>query len=123
MDRISEGFNLHETIQAIGQALQAVICHMLFDAALHGLAMAAIFALLGFILFKWKIRFGKPFIAVGKRLGLACGILLIPGLISLAIAGHLPNAGLFNINSLGFICFWSLVCVHLSAEEMNFQWF
>lgn len=123
MDRISEGFNLHETIQAIGQAFQAVICHVFFDAALHGLAIAAIFAVLGVILLKGRPKIGKPFIAVSKRLAIFCAVLIVPGLISLAVQGHLPSTGVFAINSLGFIIFWSLICVHLSAEEMNFQWF
>jgi hypothetical protein len=123
MDRISEGFNLHQTIEAIGQAFQAVVCHVFFDAALHGLAIAAIFALLGVILLKSKPKIGKPFISVGKRLSILCAVLLVPGLISLALQGQLPSTGVFSINSMGFICFWSLICVHLSAEEMNFQWF
>lgn len=123
MDRLSDGFNLHQTIESIGQAFQAVICHVFFDAALHGLGIAIIFAILGVALLKGKPKIGKPFIAVAKRLAIFCAVLLVPGLISLALQGHLPSTGVFSINSLGFIVFWSLICVHLSAEEMNFQWF
>ncbi len=123
MDAISEGFNLHQTLAMIGQAFQAVVCNVFFDAALHGLAIAVLFAVIGFILLKRKPKIGKPFISVGKRLSIFCGILMVPGLISLIMAGHLPSTGVFSINSLGFIVFWSLICVHLSAEEMNYQWF
>jgi hypothetical protein len=123
MDRISEGFSLHETIQMIGQGLQGVICHVFFDAALHGLAIAVLFAIIGVALLKSRPKIGKPFIAVGKRLSIFCAVLMVPGLISLAVAGHLPSTGVFEVNHLGFIIFWSLICVHLSAEEMNHQWF
>ncbi len=123
MEGISEGFNLQQTIQMIGQAFQAVVCHVFFDAALHGLVISLIFATIGFVLLKRKQKLGKPFISVGKRLALFCAVLMLPGVIALIMAGHLPSTGVFSINSLGFIVFWSLICVHLSAEEMNYQWF
>jgi hypothetical protein len=61
--------------------------------------------------------------SVGKRLSIFCALLMLPGIFSLIFAGGLPSTGVFSINSLGFIVFWSLICVHLSAEEMNYQWF
>jgi hypothetical protein len=119
----SETFNLHETLLTIGQAFQAVVCHVLFDAALHGLAMSALFAVIGFIAWKRKQKFGQPFIKVGRRLSIFCVLLMIPGILCLIFSGGLPSTGVFSINSMGFIAFWSLICVHLSAEEMNYQWF
>jgi NADH:ubiquinone oxidoreductase subunit 4 (subunit M) len=119
----SETFNLHETVQMVSQAFTAVVCHVLFDAALHGLVMAMMFAAIGFILFKRKHKLGRPFMSVGKRLSIFCALLMVPGICSLIFTGGLPSTGVFSINSLGFIVFWSLICVHLSAEEMNYQWF
>ena len=107
----------------IGQGFAAVVCHVLFDAALHGLAIAMVFLAMGFVFLKRKHRLGRPFMSVGKRLSIFCGLLMLPGLGSLILTGGLPSTGVFSINSLGFIVFWSLICVHLSAEEMNYQWF
>ena len=119
----SESFNLHQTVAAAGQAFQAVVCHIFFDAGLHGLAMALVLGLVGVVLYKRKHRLGLPFMAVCRRLSIFCGVLIVPGLITLISAGHLPSTGVLSINSLGLVVFWSLICVHLSAEEMNYQWF
>ena len=116
---MSEKFDLHATLQAIGQALIAVICHMVFDFALHGLFMAGLLAVTGAILLKKRHRFGRPLLTVARRAALFCAVLCLPGAFCLAVYGSLPNAGVFNVNSLGFICAWSLICLHLSAEEIN----
>ena len=123
MDAAGGAFNLHGTILAIAHAFYAIFCHVFFDAALHGLGIAVVFALFGFVLFKRSQRFGKPLMSVARRLSIFCLVLLLPGALSLLFAGHLPSTGVFSINSMGFIGFWSLICVHLSAEEMNHQWF
>jgi len=117
---MDDSFNLHQTIIAVQQAIFAVICHMLFDAALHGLVMALTLGLIGFILNKRQNRFGKPLMNVCRRLSLFCLLLAAPGALTLLLQGHLPPAGLYNVNSIGFVIFWSLICLHLSAEEMNY---
>jgi hypothetical protein len=116
-------FNLRETVTTVFGAMYAVICNILFWAAVHGLAIAVCFGVIGFILFKRKNAVGRPFMAVCRRLCLACGILAIPGVIALVTQHALPPAGVANVNSMAFIVFWSLICVHLSAEEMNHRWF
>jgi len=118
-----EPFNLDQTLISFGQALRAVVCHVWFDAALHGLLMALLLGLAGFVLYKRRTRFGKPLMAVCRRLSLFCLVLMLPGGLALATSGQLPPTGVFHISSLGFLAFWSLICLHLSAEEMNFQWF
>jgi hypothetical protein len=50
-------------------------------------------------------------------------LLAFPGCISLIASHGLPPAGVANVNSIAFVIFWSLICVHLSAEEMNYRWF
>jgi hypothetical protein len=123
MDRLAENFDLHATIASISQALKAVFCHMVFDAALHGLAMSILVAILGFLLFRQGKRFGKPLLSAAKRLAIICGVLSVPGVIALVTSGKLPEAGVFNFNSVGFIVFWTLLCLHFSAEEINYQFF
>ena len=46
----NDHFNLDQTLHSMGQAVQAVAGHILFDAALHGLVVALIIALVGAIL-------------------------------------------------------------------------
>lgn len=123
MEGASETFNLEATINAIGQALQAVVCHVFFDAALHGLAMAALVGLIGFVLYKNGKRPGKPLLNVCRKLSVFCFFVMLPGLFCLATMGKLPPVGVYNVNSIGFICFWALVCVHISAEEMEYWFF
>jgi hypothetical protein len=118
-----ESFNLHQTINAIFQAFYGVCCNVFFWAALHGVAMSLVLGLAGFILFKRKIPQGQPLMVVSRRLCLLCTVVMIPGLVSLATMHALPPAGVANINSFAFIGFWGLICVHLSAEEMNYRWF
>jgi len=117
MESGSENFNLHATMQAIGSAVVAVVGHMLFKFAIHGLIMAIVLMLVGFILEKRKHRFGRPLVLVTGRIFLFCGILCLPGAYFLVKDGHLPDAGVFNINSYGFISLWSLIFLHLTAEE------
>lgn len=119
MDNVSDKFDLHATLEAVGQAAIAVVCHMLFDFAVHGLFMALILAVAGFSLRESSHRFGVPLLAVSRRIAIFCAVLALPGTLCLAIYGHLPPAGVFNFNSIGFISLWSLICVHLSAEEIN----
>lgn len=119
----SERFDLDATLAAIGQALQAIICHAVFDAALHGIAVALVVGACGFFLVKRQKRFGRPLMAAARKLMIFCTFLLIPGFASLLLAGHLPPVGVFQVSSLGFIVFWCVISLHLSAEEMNFQWF
>ncbi len=118
-----EHFNLDATLALVGQAFAALICHIGFDAAYHGLIFAALIGVSGIIMGARGLRFGKPLVAVCKKLSLFCVLLITPGLLCLAITGQLPSTGTFQISSAGFIAFWSLICLHLSAEEMNYQWF
>jgi hypothetical protein len=43
----------------------------------------------------------------------------MPGGLSLIIKHRLPDAGVFSFNSIGLLGFWSLICTHLVAEEIN----
>lgn len=119
----ADGFNLDQTMQMIGQAFYGVTCHIWFDAALHGLAIAVLIGLTGLVLKTRNHRYGRPLMAVCWKLGLFCLLLVMPGALALLISGTLPPTGAFKISSLGFIVFWSWISLHLSAEEMNFQWF
>ena len=120
---VESTFNLHETVNMVLGAMYAVVCNIVFMAAVHGLAIAVFFGLLGFILFKRKVPVGRPFMLVCRRLCIVCGILALPGVACLIATHSLPPAGVANVNSIAFIVFWSLICVHLSAEEMNHRWF
>lgn len=119
---MEQTFNLHATVVAIQQALFAVICHMLFDFAMHGFVLAISLGLLGFFMNLRGNRYGKPLMNVCRRLSIFCLALSSPGWITLLVQHHLPPTGVYNVNSIGFIIFWSMVCVHGVAEEMNY-WF
>jgi hypothetical protein len=118
MDNISANFDLHATIQAVQQAIVAVTCHMLFSFALHGLFLAFVVAALGFLLAIGKHRFAPSLIKVAQRTSIFCLLLALPGIASLIFFGKLPDAGVFNFNSVGLICLWSLIYLHLSAAEI-----
>ena len=118
-----ERFDLDACLSSLKEGLTAVVCHVGFDAALHGLAFALVIGLCGLIMRGRGKRSGKPLIAVCLKLSAFCLLLMLPGLAALAVQGALPSTGTFQISSLGFIVFWTLICLHLSAEEMNFQWF
>ncbi len=112
-------FNLHQTLEMIGRATQAIVCHMLFDFALHGIILCAFLWLVSIYLAQKKYLYTKSIRRVTKRIFIFCLLLTIPGWVSLVIAHRLPDAGLFNFNSVGLLGFWSLICVHLVFEEMN----
>jgi hypothetical protein len=117
---MEDSFNLHQTVIAVKQAIFAVVCHMTFDFAIHGLVLALVLGAAGFLLNTRGNRYGKPLMNVGKRVSLVCAALALPGVITFAIMHSLPPTGVYNINSIGFIVFWSMVCVHQCGEEMNY---
>jgi hypothetical protein len=119
MESTNENFNLHATLASVANAMVAVVCHMLFMWALHGLALSVLVALIGFILYKREHRFGIAMLTVAKRTAIFCACVCLPGALYLAMHGRLPDAGVFNFNSFGFIGFWSLIYLHLCAEEIN----
>ncbi|PWT95324.1 MAG: hypothetical protein C5B53_11565 [Candidatus Melainabacteria bacterium] len=119
MDHVGAKFDLSATLAAIGQAVMAVICHMVFMFAVHGLFMAALLALAGAFFLVKQHHFGPPLLRVARRLAIVCAVLALPGVLCIVFWGGLPSAGVFNVNSLGFICAWSLICLHFSAEEIN----
>lgn len=129
MDDNLSKFDFQATLSAVGNAFYAVVCHIIFDFALHGMAIAAILALVASSLSSRKHRFVRPFFSLARRISMVCGALMIPGLIAIAITGHLPDTGVYSlgfskgISSLGFIVFWSMVTIYLSAEELNHEWF
>jgi hypothetical protein len=112
-------FNLHQTIDTITTAFEAVICHMLFDFAVHGFVMAFILALIAAFLSSRKSLYAMCIFRVVKRISIFSLLVSVPGLLSLIINRHLPNAGVFNFNSIGLLSFWSLISVHLVFEEIN----
>lgn len=119
MGSVSDKFDLHATLQAIGQAATAVVCHMLFEFAMYGLLMAVLLAIAGAFYLSKQHRFGRPLITVSRRVATTCLILSLPGAWTLVFYGSLPSAGVFNVSSIGFICAWSLIFLHLSAEEIE----
>ena len=100
METGTETFNLHKTIEAIGQAMQAILCHMLFDFALHGLLMAIVLVTLSIYLLKRKHAYAVSVRRVAKRITIFCLLLAIPGGLSLVLRHSLPAAGVFNFNSI-----------------------
>jgi hypothetical protein len=116
-------FDFHATVSAVGHALIAVICRMLFDFAMVGLGIAAIVAICAFVLGQRKHRFEKPLYAVSKRLSLVCTAISIPGWVHFAIAGHFPESGVYSWFILGDVVLWSMVTIYLCAEEMNHSWY
>jgi len=86
----------------------------------HGLIMCATVGLVGFFLKNRGNRYGKPLMNVSRRVSLACIILALPGVITLLVQHHLPPTGVYNVNSIGFFIFWSMLFVHQSGEEMNY---
>jgi len=123
MPPAAETFNLAETMQAVSQAFGVLVCHIGFDFGLHGLIIGLIFGLLGLYFLRRGHRFGRPMLALCRKMSLICLILMVPGGIALASSGHLPSTGNVCISSLGFLVFWSLISLHLLMEEMNYQWF
>ena len=116
-------FDVHATVNAVGHALVAVVCRMLFDFAMVGLGIAAIVAICAFVLGQRKHRFEKPLFAVAKRLSIVCGVISIPGWIHFAVTGHFPESGVYSWFILGDVVLWSMVTIYLCAEEMNHAWY
>lgn len=114
---------MNATVDAVLNAFRIIACSVFFQAAVHGLILALAIGVVGVIFVRQNRPTGKPLIAVFKKLALFCGVLAIPGLISLITSGGLPVPGEMQINSFGLFVFWSLVIAHLCMEEMNFEWF
>jgi len=112
-------FNLHQTLGMIGTAIEAVVCHMLFDFALHGIILAALLIFISFCLSARKYAYAGCVGRVAKRMVIFCLVLALPGVLSLIINHQLPPAGVFSFNSIGLLCVWSLISVHLVFEEIN----
>lgn len=123
MEGQAEKFDFHQTVGEVWQAASAVIGHCLFDAAKNGFVLAFIIACVALFLSRTKHRFTKPLFAVARRLSLVCAVVAVPGVLYLLFTGKLPNSGNYNVTDLGYIVWWSMVSVHMCAEEMNFQWF
>lgn len=123
MNSSTGDFNMQETVQAVLNALGGVFCHVCFDAALHGLFVAAMVALLGLLVKTRKQHLSKPMLLAAAKLAIACAIFAIPGTVCLLATGGLPSTGYFSVNSLGLVGFWSLVSVWLCGEQINHQWF
>lgn len=122
MEKAFDNFSLKDTMHSIFEAAYGVSCHILFDGACHGLIVALILLAAGFLLAKSKHRLSSPFLAVGRKLGICCTIVAIPGAITLLTKGGLPPCGYYNINSIGYFSLWSLICAHMVGEEINYQW-
>lgn len=123
MERLSDNFSYSETVHAVQEAAVNIFCRIIFDWAVHGLAVALFLLVFGLILLARKNKLSKPFFGIAKKLGIFCAIVAAPGLITLATTGSLPPVGVYNVNSLGFLCLWSLICAHALGEETNYQWF
>lgn len=120
---MDDKFNFQATLASVNQAVLSVVCHIVFDFAMHGFMIAAILATCAVVLAQRKHRFSRPLFSVSRRMAIFCGIISIPGLISLCITGALPATGVYTGASLGFIVFWSMVTIYMCGEEMNYQWF
>lgn len=116
-------FDFHATVEAVGHALLAVICHILFDFAMVGIGVACVLAVCGFVMGQRKHRFEKPLYSVAKRVSLACAAISVPGVACLLLTGSFPESGVYVNFSLGFLVLWSMVVIYLCAEEMNHTWF
>lgn len=123
MDRSLEKFDFQATLRSVGEAVVSVICHILFDFALVGIAVAAVLATCALVLSKRKHHFTRPFYVVARRIATACAALAVPGLAYLVFTGHLPDSGVYLNFSFGFLVLWSMVTIYLCAEEMNYEWF
>lgn len=123
MEGQAEKFDFQQTVSEVWQAASAVIGHCLFDAAVNGFVLAFIIACVALYLSRSQHRFTKPLFSVARRLSLVCAVVAVPGVLNLIFTGKLPASGNYNVTSLGYIVWWSMVSVHMCAEEMNFQWF
>lgn len=119
----AEHFDLNATMEAIWNACSAVVCRIGFDAAVHGFCLALVVLAVGLVLKSRKHRYGKPLLAVFRKIAIFCMILVLPGLLCLLGSGKLPAINSLQLSSVGLLGFWSLVTLHLCMEEMNFQLF
>jgi hypothetical protein len=119
----TEHFDLAATIDAVTGAVVSIVCRVGFDAAVHGIIVGLIIAAIGIVLMNRKHRYGKPLLAVFKKILIFCSILGLPGVIALVSTGKLPPVNNLVLSSVGLIGFWALVTLHLCMEEMNFQYF
>ena len=117
----TEHFDLAATIDAITQAIVSITCRIGFEAAVHGLVLAGVVLAASLFYATRKHRFAKPLVTVAKKLSIFCGIIAIPGVISLVSTGKLPQVNSLQLSSVGLIGFWTLVTLHLCMEEINFQ--
>ncbi len=119
----TESFDLSSALAAVSQALGAIVCHIGFLAAVHGLILSTALGGLGFVLLKKGRPAGRPLLVVFKKIAIFCLFLMVPGAIALIASGHLPAVGQLRLNSVGLFGFWVLVLAHFCMEEMNFEWF
>lgn len=121
MDKSVDSFNFKEVLQQVWDAVYGIACHIVFDGAVHGLAIALILVVAGVYLTGKKHKIARPFINGGSKLAILCSVFALPGLVVLLTSGKLPPVGVYTMNSLGYIAFWSLFSAHLVGEELNFQ--
>lgn len=122
MEKAFDNFSYAETVHQVQEAAVSIFCRIIFDWAAHGLAVAAILLVTGFILGARKHKLSGPFLAVGRKLAIFCAIVAAPGLITLATTGSLPPVGVYSGSTLAFLSLWSLTCAHMLGEETNYQW-
>jgi hypothetical protein len=116
-------FDLQATINAVLQALSAVVCNIGFQVATVGLIVALIIGSAGVISLTRGKRTGKPLLAVSRKMAIFCVCLSLPGVASLVTQGRLPAVNQLVLHPFGLFGFWGLVTAHLCMEEMNYQWF
>jgi hypothetical protein len=121
MNKAFDHFSFQETLHTVLAAAYKVFCHIIFDWAVHGLVVAAVLIVASLVLGWRGHRLAAPFMAVARRLAIFCAIVAAPGVWTLATSGALPPVGVYNVNSIGFLCFWSLICAHAIGEETNYQ--
>jgi hypothetical protein len=119
----TEPFDLQATVKLVADAFTAVLCTIGFQAAVHGLIVAAVICAVAMFCMQRRNRMGTPLLAVVRKISIFCVVLAIPGAISLVTTGKLPQVNQLELNSFGLIGFWALVTAHLCMEEMNFQFF
>jgi uncharacterized membrane protein len=119
----AETFDLQATMHVVGQALYAVVCNIGFQAALSGLFVALVIAIIALVSLKQGKPTGKPLLAVVRKITIFCVLLALPGAFTLLTQRQLPPVNQLVLNPFGLICFWGLVTAHLCMEEMNFQWY
>lgn len=123
MDTTTEPFSLEATCKAVADAFAIIVASVGFQVATAGLAVALVIGVLGLIALSQHKKTGRPLLVVTRKLAIFCGLLSLPGLITLLTAGRLPPVNQLSLHPLGLLGFWSLVTAHLCMEEMNFEWF